>query len=248
MASKYAQPDRRPAVVTGASSGIGAATALRPGRGRLPGRARRAPYRQARGGRRPDPRPTAARRSRTRSTSPTTTRSTAFAKAVTADLGDIEVRGLQRRRGRARARSHEVDPERFARELDLNLRRRAPAGPRVRARHGRAAPRRRRLRLLRHRGPRRGRSWRRTPRASGGSRAWSHALQMELEGTGVRASRRPARPDLERDGHRLGRRGGGVRAQPVGAVRPGPAPALPEAAPRSPTRSPPSSARRAACT
>ncbi len=34
----------------------------------------------------------------------------------------------------------------------------------------------------------------------------AHALQMELEGTGVRASHRPARPDLERDGQRLGRR------------------------------------------
>jgi NADP-dependent 3-hydroxy acid dehydrogenase YdfG len=33
---KYAQPERRPAVVTGASSGIGAATALRLGRAGFP--------------------------------------------------------------------------------------------------------------------------------------------------------------------------------------------------------------------
>ena len=33
---KYAQPDRRPAVVTGASSGIGAATALTLGRAGFP--------------------------------------------------------------------------------------------------------------------------------------------------------------------------------------------------------------------
>ena len=56
LMSKYAQPDRRPAVVTGASSGIGAATALAPGRRRTPGGAGRPPGRQVRGGRGRDPR------------------------------------------------------------------------------------------------------------------------------------------------------------------------------------------------
>ena len=39
-----------------------------------------------------------------------------------------------------------------------------------------------------------------------GLEGMAHALQMELEGTGVRASHRAARADLERDGQRLGRR------------------------------------------
>ena len=63
-----------------------------------------------RGGRRPDPRGRRRGGRARRSTSPTTTRSTAFAKAVTADLGDIEVVVSQRRRGRARARSTRSTP------------------------------------------------------------------------------------------------------------------------------------------
>ena len=51
------------------------------------------------------------------------------------------------------------------------------------------------------------------------------SLQMELEGTGVRASIVRPGPDLERDGHGLGPRRGGLRAQPVGQV--GPRPSLP---------------------
>ena len=66
-----------------------------------------------------------------------------------------------------------------------------------------------------------------------GLEGMAHAMQMELEGTGVRASIVRPGPHLERDGQRLGRRGRRRRAQPVGALRPRPAPALPQAAPRS---------------
>ena len=55
LMGKYDQPARRPAVVTGASSGIGAATALALAAAGHPGGARRAPHRPVRGGRRPDP-------------------------------------------------------------------------------------------------------------------------------------------------------------------------------------------------
>ena len=48
-------PDRRPAIVAGASSGIGAATADRACRPRLPGRAGRPPSREVPGDRRQDP-------------------------------------------------------------------------------------------------------------------------------------------------------------------------------------------------
>ncbi len=54
-------PDRRPAAVTGASSGIGAATATAPGRGRPPRRARRPPRRAAARSWPPSSAPTAAR-------------------------------------------------------------------------------------------------------------------------------------------------------------------------------------------
>ena len=125
---------------------------------------------------------------------------------------------------------HEVDTERLRRRARRQPARRPPAGAGVRAGHGRAAARRRASSCPPTSRCGRGRSWRRTPRASGGSKGMAHAMQMELEGTGVRASHRAPGPDVERDGHRLGRPGRGRRAQPVGAVRAGPAPALPQAA------------------
>ena len=130
----------------------------------------------------------------------------AFAEAVAADLGDIEVVVSQRRRGRARARSPRSTPSGSPASSTSTWSARTGSC-------GRSCP----AMVERRRGDivfvssdvggaGRGPSWRRTSPASGASRAWSHALQMELEGTGVRASDRAARPDLERDGQRLGRR------------------------------------------
>jgi NADP-dependent 3-hydroxy acid dehydrogenase YdfG len=117
--SKYAQPDRRPAVVTGASSGIGAATAL--------GLAA-AGYPVALGARRTDKCEEVATAIRdaggeasVHALDVTDTESvTAFAKAVASDLGDIEI-VVSNAGAVAPGTVHEVDPERFAREIDLNL-------------------------------------------------------------------------------------------------------------------------------
>ena len=194
MASeKYAQPARRPAVVTGASSGIGAATALRLGQAGFP---------VALGARRTDKLEEVAARIRADGGEAVVhpldltddDSVAAFAKAVQADLGDIEVvvsnAGAvapgHHHRGRARAVHPRARPHR---------RRRAPAGPRVRAGDAGAAPRRHRLRLLRHRGARRGRSWRPTPPASGGSRAWSPRCRWSSRAPGCApAWSAPARP------------------------------------------------------
>ena len=84
-------PDRRPAVVAGASSGIGEATAHRTRRARLPGRARRPPRGEARRPRRQDPRRRRrGRRLPPRRHRPELGRSRFVRKAVDA-LGDIEV-------------------------------------------------------------------------------------------------------------------------------------------------------------
>ena len=173
-------------------------------RGRTSRRARRPPRRDVREGRRPPSGRRAARRSPTRSTSPTRSRSTHSSKAATDALGDIEVlvsnAGLV-----APGVIHDTDTERFGREVDVNL---LGAHRLVRGRScpawssgsaatccscrptSRSAP---------------GRSCRRTPPGSGASKGMAHALQMELEGTGVRASHRAPGADVERDGHRLGR-------------------------------------------
>jgi NAD(P)-dependent dehydrogenase (short-subunit alcohol dehydrogenase family) len=120
MASdKYAQPDRRPAVVTGASSGIGAATALRLAEHGFP---------VALGARRADRLEDVAAQIRADGGEAVVHRLdltdddsvSAFAKAVQADLGDVEV-VVSNAGVVAPGTITEVDPERFTRELDLTV-------------------------------------------------------------------------------------------------------------------------------
>jgi NAD(P)-dependent dehydrogenase (short-subunit alcohol dehydrogenase family) len=116
---KYAQPERRPAVVTGASSGIGAATALALARAGHP---------VALGARRVDRCEEVAARIRADGgeavavpldlTDPDSV--TTFAKDVTERLGDIEV-VVSNAGAVAPGTIVEVDPERFTRELDLTV-------------------------------------------------------------------------------------------------------------------------------
>jgi NADP-dependent 3-hydroxy acid dehydrogenase YdfG len=183
--SKYAQPERRPAVVTGASSGIGAATALVLGSLGFP---------VALGARRVEKCEEVAAQVREAGGEAvvhpldlTDDRSVSdFAAAVTGDLGDVEVvvsnAGLV-----APGTIHEVDTEQVRRELDLNV---VGTHRLVRA----FVP----AMVGRHRGdlvlvssdvavrPR--------PFMAGyaaskwGLEGLAHSMQMELEGTGVRAS------------------------------------------------------------
>lgn len=119
MSGKYARPERRPAVVTGASSGIGAATALRLGA---------AGYPVALGARRTDKLAEVAEQIRAEGGEAVahpldlTDESSvaAFAKAVTADLGDVEV-VVSNAGAVAPGAIVEVEPERFTRELDLTV-------------------------------------------------------------------------------------------------------------------------------
>src|SRR5690242_18190910 len=117
--TKYAQPDRRPSVVTGASSGIGAATALRLARAGFP---------VALGARRVDKCAEIVEEIRAAGGEAVAhpldvtdvSSVEAFAKAVAADLGDVEV--LVSNAGHvAPGIVHEVETERFAAEVDLNL-------------------------------------------------------------------------------------------------------------------------------
>lgn len=117
--AKYAQPERRPAVVTGASSGIGAATAVRLASAGFP---------VALGARRVEKCEelvTAIRESGgqavAHSLDVTDQASVdAFAKAVVDDLGEVEV--LVSNAGHvAPGIVHEVSTERFASEVDTNL-------------------------------------------------------------------------------------------------------------------------------
>jgi NADP-dependent 3-hydroxy acid dehydrogenase YdfG len=179
------QPARRPAVVTGASSGIGAATAAALAAAGFP---------VALGARRTDRCEDLAERIRgaggeavAHALDLTDADSVAaFAAKVTADLGAVEV--IVSNAGAVTPGAvHEVDPDRIARQIDLNLlgahrlvrafvpgmveRRRGDvvfvsSDVAVRARPFMAA----------------------YAAAKWGLEGMAHAMQMELEGTGVRAS------------------------------------------------------------
>lgn len=183
--SKYAQPARRPAVVTGASSGIGAATALTLAAAGHPVAlgARRtarldevvAQIRDSGGEAVAHPLDLTDADS-----------VTAFAEAVTADLGEIEV-VVSNAGAVAPGTTHEVDTERFAREIDLNL---LGAHRLVRAFVPGMVERRRGDLVLVSSDV----AVRARPNMSSytagkwGLEGMVQAMQMELEGTGVRAS------------------------------------------------------------
>ena len=226
--SKYEQPDRRPAVVTGASSGIGAATALVLG---APG------FPVALGARRTDQceevadaGPGGRRRGRRPPARPDRRRVSVddFAQAVTA--GPRRRRGgrLQRRRRRPgrdpRGRHRAVR----AREIDVNL---LGAHRLVRAFvPGMVERRRGDVVFVSSDVAVRARPFMAAYAAGKwGLEGMAQAMQMELEGTGVRAEHRAPGPTWSEMGSDLGRPGRRRRAQPVGALRPGPAPALPQA-------------------
>jgi len=183
--SKYAQPTRRPAVVTGASSGIGAATALALAAAGHP---------VALGARRTEKCEEVATAVReaggeavVHALDLTDGESvTAFAKAVAGDLGDIEV-VISNAGAVAPGTIHEVDPERFAREIDLNL---TGAQRLVRAFvPGMVERQRGDFVFVSSDVAVRARPFMSSYAAGKwGLEGMAHALQMELEGTGVRAS------------------------------------------------------------
>jgi NADP-dependent 3-hydroxy acid dehydrogenase YdfG len=182
---KYAQPERRPAVVTGASSGIGAATALALGVAGFP---------VALGARRSDRCEEVAARIRAdggeavvHAVDVTDAESVnAFAKAVTADIGDVEV-VVSNAGAVAPGTIHEVDSERFAQELDLNV---VGAHRLVRAFvPGMVERRRGDVVFVSSDVAVRARPFMSSYAAGKwGLEGLAHAMQMELEGTGVRAS------------------------------------------------------------
>jgi NADP-dependent 3-hydroxy acid dehydrogenase YdfG len=178
-------PDRRPAVVTGASSGIGAATAVTLAAAGFP---------VALGARRTDRCEELAGQIRDGGgeavvhaldvTDPDSV--TTFAKRVAADLGPIEV-VVSNAGSSAPGVVHEVDSERFAREVDVNL---LGAHRLVRAFVPGMVERRRgdvvfvssdvAVRVRPFMSAYAAGKW--------GLEGMVHAMQMELEGTGVRAS------------------------------------------------------------
>lgn len=183
--SKYAQPARRPAVVTGASSGIGAATALALAAAGFP---------VALGARRTDRCEDVAAQIReaggeavvhaldlTDDASVTT-----FAEKVAADLGDVEV-VISNAGSVGPGTTHEVETHRFARELDLNI---VGAHRLVRAFvPGMVERRRGDLVFVSSDVAVRARPFMSSYAAGKwGLEGLAHAMQMELEGTGVRAS------------------------------------------------------------
>jgi NADP-dependent 3-hydroxy acid dehydrogenase YdfG len=182
---KYEQPSRRPAVVTGASSGIGAATALALASAGFP---------VALGARRTDRCEEVAARIReaggeavAHALDLTDDDAVAeFAARAAADLGDVEV-VVSNAGAVAPGTIHEVDTDRFGQELDLNI---VGAHRLVRAFVPAMVERRRgdvvfvssdvAVRARPFMSSYAAGKW--------GLEGMAHALQMELEGTGVRAS------------------------------------------------------------
>ena len=183
--SRYEQPARRPAVVTGASSGIGAATALALATAGFP---------VALGARRTEKCEEVAAQVRAAGGEAyaaaldlTDAESVAtFAEKVTAELGDVEV-VVSNAGAVAPGTIHEVDTERFARELDLTV---TGAHRLVRAFvPGMVERRRGDLVLVSSDVAVRARPFMSSYAAGKwGLEGLAHAMQMELEGTGVRAS------------------------------------------------------------
>jgi NADP-dependent 3-hydroxy acid dehydrogenase YdfG len=183
--SKYSQPDRRPAVVTGASSGIGAATALVLGAQGFP---------VALGARRSDKCEAVAAQVREAGGEAvvhpldlTDEQSVSdFAEAVTAEIGDVEV--VVSNAGQVGPGVvHEVDTERIRSELDTNL---LGAHRLVRAFvPGMVERRRGDLVFVSSDVAVRARPFMSAYAASKwGLEGLAHSMQMELEGSGVRAS------------------------------------------------------------
>ena len=183
--NKYFQPERRPAVVTGASSGIGAAAALALATAGFP---------VALGARRTDKCEEVATAIRdaggeavAHALDITDADSVeAFVKAVSADLGDIEV--LVNNAGAVGPGViHEVESERFARELDLNV---VGAHRMVHAiAPGMVERQRGDIVFVSSDVAVRARPFMSSYAAGKwGLEGMAHAMQMELEGTGVRAS------------------------------------------------------------
>jgi NADP-dependent 3-hydroxy acid dehydrogenase YdfG len=185
VSDKYFQPERRPAVVTGASSGIGAATALSLAAAGFP---------VALGARRTDRCEELAAQIHeaggeavVHALDLTDESSVAtFAEKVTADLGDIEV-VVSNAGAVAPGTIHEVDSERFARELDLNI---VGAHRLVRVFvPGMVDRRRGDIVFVSSDVAVRARPFMSSYAAGKwGLEGLAHAMQMELEGTGVRAS------------------------------------------------------------
>jgi NADP-dependent 3-hydroxy acid dehydrogenase YdfG len=185
MSSRYAHPDRRPTVVTGASSGIGAATALALGAAGFP---------LALGARRVDELEQVAAQVRKAGgeavVAPLDLADDAsvegFAKSVGDHLGEVEVvvsnAGLV-----APGATVEVDTERFGHEIDVNL---LGAHRLVRAFvPGMVERRRGDVVFVSSDVAVRARPFMSSYAAGKwGLEGLVHALQMELEGTGVRAS------------------------------------------------------------
>jgi NADP-dependent 3-hydroxy acid dehydrogenase YdfG len=185
MSTKYAQPSRRPSVVAGASSGIGAATALSLAAAGHP---------VALGARRADKCEEVAAQIRASGgeafalTLDVTDESSVatFADQVVAEFGEIEVL-ISNAGAVAPGTIHEVSTERFAGELDLNI---TGAHRLVRAFVPGMVERRRgdivfvssdvAVRVRPFMSSYAAGKW--------GLEGMAHAMQMELEGTGVRAS------------------------------------------------------------
>jgi NADP-dependent 3-hydroxy acid dehydrogenase YdfG len=182
---KYDQPARRPAVITGASSGIGAATAVA---------LAAAGYPVALGARRTDKCEELAAQIRTsggeavvHALDLTDQDSVeAFAKHVTASLGPVEI-VVSNAGAVSPGAVHEVDTDRFAREIDLNV---LGAHRLVRAFvPGMVERRRGDLVFVSSDVAVRARPFMSSYAASKwGLEGMAHSMQMELEGTGVRAS------------------------------------------------------------